>query len=362
MNTNTTTDKVRRRLAAADPAAHITDDELARSRDRSLAAMQSGAATRQLDTAVVANPGTTTRYPAPTELSSRRPRRMRILLTSVAAAAVVTALIAGDVIGLAGWRGGATAQAAEVLNSAAQMTIKTTDPVVGPGQYLRIKSTNVWGTYTTERDGSQYRWLDTEKSDMYIPADRSAEWVWQRSGRVPTTYFDAKSKDYVLKQNIQPYPELLRARNGAFYGSSGWGDAKDLSKLPRDPHRLLNSIYKQTLGRGQSVDGAALGYIADLLRTGVVPAELRAALYKAAAMIPGVTVTEGQANLDGRTGVAIGRFEEGPAKTREELIIDPVTGLLIGERSVLSQDQEGIPAGTATTWTAIETSVSNTAP
>ena len=362
MNTNTTTDKVRRRLAAADPAAHITDDELARSRDRSLAAMQSGAATRQLDTAVVANPGTTARYPAPTELSSRRPRRMRILLTSVAAAAVVTALIAGDVIGLAGWRGGATAQAAEVLNNASQMTIKTTDPVVGPGQYLRIKSTNVWGTYTTERDGSQYRWLDTEISDMYIPADRSAEWVWQRSGRVPTTYFDAKSKDYVLKQNIQPYPELLRARNGAFYGSSGWGDAKDLSKLPRDPHRLLNSIYKQTLGRGQSVDGAALGYIADLLRTGVVPAELRAALYKAAAMIPGVTVTEGQANLDGRTGVAIGRLEEGPAKTREELIIDPVTGLLIGERSVLSQDQEGIPAGTATTWTAIETSVSNTAP
>jgi RNA polymerase sigma-70 factor (ECF subfamily) len=361
MNTKTTTDQIRRRLASVDPAVQITDDELVRSRDRSLAAMLSVAG-RVQETDGIAIPGKTAPYPAPTELAARRPRRTRIWLTSAAAAAVVAALIAGDVIGLAGWRGGATAQAAEVLNNAAETTIKTTDLVVNPGQYLRIKSTNVWGSYTIEQDGSQYRWLDTEKSDMYIPADRSGEWVWQRSGRVPTTFFDAKSKDYALKQNIQPYPELLRAGNGAFYGSSGWWDATDLSKLPRDPHRLLNSIYKQTLGTGQSVDGAALGFIADLLRTGVVPADLRAALYKAAAMIPGVSVTEGQANLDGRTGVAIGRLEEGPAKTREELIIDPGTGLLIGERSVLTQAQEGMPAGTATTWTAIETSVSNTAP
>lgn len=361
MNTKTTADQIRRQLAFVDPATHITDDELVRSRNRSLAALRSIPATlHEVDG--VAVPGKAAPYPALTKLSARRPRRARIWLTSAAAAVVVAVLIAGDVIGLAGWRGGATAQAAQVLNNAAQMTIKTTDPQVLPGQYLRIKSTNVWASYTSEQDGSEYQWLDTEKSDMYIPADRSAEWVWHRSGRVPTTFFDAKSKDYALKQEIQPYPELLRARNGAFYGSSGWWMATDLSKLPRDPYRLLNSIYKQTLGQGQSVDGEALVFIADLLRTGVVPADLRAALYKAAAIIPGVTVTEGQANLDGRTGVAIGRLEEGPAKTRQELIIDPQTGLLIGERSVLTQPQGAFPAGTATTWTAIETSVSDTAP
>ena len=352
MNTKTSADKVRRRLASVDPAAHVTEDELNRSRERSLAAMQVEAPQE----------GEAAPYPAVTELSARRSSPARIWLTSAAAASVVAALIAGDVIGLAGWRGGATAQAAEVLNNAAQMTIKTTDPVVGPGQYLRIKSTNVWGTNTYEQDGSQYRWLDTEKSDLYIPADRSAEWVWQRGGRVPTTFFDAESKGFALKQNIQPSPELLRARNGAFYGSPGEWMSTDLARLPRDPYRLLNSIYKQTLGHGQSVDGEALVFIADLLRTGVVPADLRAALYKAAAMIPGVTVTEGQANLDGRKGVAIGRLEDGPAKSRQEIIIDPQTGLMIGERSVLTQAQEGFPAGTATTWTAIETSVSNTAP
>ncbi|WP_307035306.1 CU044_5270 family protein [Arthrobacter sp. B3I4] len=360
MKTKTTADPLRRQLASLDPAGHVTADELVRSRERSLAAMQLVAAPQEHDGVAVR--GEAVRYPAATELSARRSRRAHTWLTSAAAAAVLAALITGDVLGLAGWRGGATAQAAEVLNKAAQTTIETTDPVVKPGQYLRIKSTNVWATNTYEQDGSQYRWLDTEKSDLYIPADRSAEWVWQRSGRLPTTFFDADSKDYALEQNIQPSPELLHARNGAFYGSPGGSTATDLSKLPRDPYRLLNSIYKQTLGHGQSVDGEALVFIADLLRTGVVPADLRAALYKAAALIPGVTVTEGQANLDGRTGVAIGRLEDGPAKSRQEIVIDPRTGLMIGERSVLTQAQEGFPAGTATTWTAIETSVSNTAP
>lgn len=288
-----------------------------------------------------------------------RPRR-RVVLT-MAAAAVVAGLIAGDVVGLAGWRGGASAQAAEVLNKAAQTAITATDPVVNPGQYLRIKSTNVWMTESWEEDGSKYLWLDTEKFDMYIPADRSDEWVWLRSGRVPTTFFEATAKEYVREQNIRAHPELLRARKGEFYGSSGGWLTADMSSFPRDPYRLLNNIYKWTLGKGQSVDGQALVFIADLLRTGIVPADLRAALYKAAAMIPGVTITEGQANLNGQTGVAIGHTDSSGFGSKE-IIIDPRTGQLIGEREVLNQAYQVIPAGTAIAWTAIETSVSDTAP
>ena len=101
-------------------------------------------------------------------------------------------------------------------------------------------------------------------------------------------------------------------------------------------------------------------FIADLLRTGLVPADLRAALYKAAAMIPGVTIMEGQANLDGRTGVAIGRTEG--TLMRQEIIIDPKTGQVIGERQVLTKDYGVMPTGTPLAWTAVETSVSDTAP
>lgn len=359
MNRKTTAEEVRNQIVSADPATDITDSELTRSRNRSLAAMHSvPAAVQGTDGGTALS--TDGPFPAASELSRRRSRPTRIWLSSAAAAAVVAALIGGDVIGLAGWRGGATAQAAEVLNNAAQTTIKTTDPVVNPGQYLKIRSTNVWSTASVQADSSSYEWLDTEKSEMYIPDDRNGEWVWQRSGRVPTTFFSAESKEFVREQNIQPRPELLRAPNGTFYGGPG-PFALDMSGFPRDPYRLLNNIYKQTLGKGQSVDGEALVFIADLLRTGVVPADLRAALYKAAAMIPGVTIMEGQANLDGRTGVAIGRTEES-GMARQEIIIDPQTGQLIGERSILTEPLGSIPAGTAVTWTAIETSVSDTAP
>lgn len=360
MNQKMVAEQLKSRMALADPAACITDDDLARSRERSRMAIHS-APTEALDFGQGAAMKNQEPLPPVSTLAARRSRRARTWLTAAAAAAVTAALIAGDVVGLAGWRGGATAEASEVLNTAAQTAITTADPVVDPGQYLRITSTNVWMTETFAEDGVTYQWLDTEQFDMYVPADRSDEWVWKRSGRVPTTFFDVKTQDFVREQKIQAHPELLRAPKGGFYGDADrW--APDMSSLPRDPYRLLNSIYKMTFGKGQSVDGQAFVFIADLLRTGVVPADLRAALYKAAAMIPGVKITEGQANLDGRTGVAIGRMESSGVTRRKEIIIDPDTGQLIGERVVLTQDYGAIPAGTAITWTAIETSVSNSAP
>lgn len=297
----------------------------------------------------------------------RRRTAMRLGLASAATAAIVGALIAGDILGPAGGPGGVpgavTAQAAQVLNDAAQTTIQTADPVVNPGQYLKIDSTNLWGSFSTDENGKQYQWLDTEKMTMYIPANREDEWVWERSGRIPTTFFDEASKEYA--QRTQTAEALvLRGANGAFYGpesESSFPAPSYLDSLPRDPRLLLHDIYEKTAGKGQSVDGEALVFIADLLRTGVVPGELRAALYKAAALIPGVTVTDEQATLDGRKGIAIGRVEDF-SHFRHDIIIDPKNGLPIGERQVLTEPLGTMPAGTATTWTTVETSVADTAP
>jgi len=65
--------------------------------------------------------------------------------------------------------------------------------------------------------------------------------------------------------------------------------------------------------------------------------------------------------LNGRRGVAIGRVEEA-SHLRQDIIIDPGTGLLIGERQVLTQSEGNMPAGTAKTLTTIETSVTDSAP
>lgn len=303
---------------------------------------------------------------------NRRPRKaLRISLMAVATFGLVAALVGGNVIGLAGWRGTATAQAAEVLNDAAAMTIKTVDPIVGVGQYLKVESSNLYLSTYGVQDASgvsgsdeHYQWMALENSSLYIPASPEQEWVWHRSGYVPTSFFDERSKEFALQQAKEhgDTSEQLRAVNGAFYDSpSAFPSKKELNGYPRDPRMLLNSIYLQTIGSGESIDGGALVYIADLLRTGMVPADLRAALYKAAAMIPGVVVTENQATLDGQTGIAIGRVENA-SNTRQDIIIDPATGQLIGEREVTLDPLGAIPAGTTTSWTTIRTTVVDSAP
>lgn len=289
--------------------------------------------------------------------------RRRILFASAAAALLIGGIVVADVVRPAA--PGATAEAAEVLNNAAAATIQTADPVVRPGQYLRIQSTNLWATEAVDENGNEYQWLDTEKQTMHVPANRDGEWVWERSGRIPTTFFDEESKAYVDRtQAVGPEPYVLRGVNGAFAGPGtepSFPSPSYLDSLPRDPRLLLEDIYEKTDGKGQSVDGEALVFIADLLRTGVVPGEVRAALYKAAALIPGVTVTEEQATLDGRKGVAIGRVENS-SHFRQDIIIDPTNGLPIGERQVLTESRGTMPSGTATTWTAVETSVTDITP
>jgi hypothetical protein len=299
--------------------------------------------------------------------TSARPsaRRSTIRWTGIGAlgaATLVAALVLSNVVGGAGWRGGADPAAASALSDAALATISTADAAVGPGQYLLVNTKAVNGAST---DGISY--LAVSDSQLYVPADREDEWVWDRSASAPYQTFGTESARVAeadLASRVAEWGEgreLLRAPGGGFYGSPSAVSEGALADLPRDPTRLLNYIYRVTLGTGQSPDGEALVYIADRLRSGIVPADLRAALYRAAALIPGVEIVEKQATLDGRTGVAIGRVETG-SDTRQDIIIDPATGLLIGERQVQLKAGNGYPAGTTVSFTSIATSVVDQAP
>lgn len=289
-------------------------------------------------------------------------RRIRIAgLSALGAAAITTALVWTNVVGFAGWRGGAEAAAAQALHSAALATIDTSDPVVADGQYLLVETTAVNLATIGAEDGSYASYLFKSQDELYVPANWDDDWIWNRH---PIETYQTFGADSEAAAESRPDPdnttELLRAPAGAFYGGPPTMTYGDLAALPRDPVQLLNYIYRVTLGAGPSPDGEALVYIADRLRTGVVPADLRAAFYEAAARIPGVTITEGRATLDGRTGVAFGRDEGGDF--RQEIIIDPETGLFIGERTVTLTGFDEIPAGTVIGWSAVVTSVSDSAP
>ncbi|MEO7720558.1 MAG: CU044_5270 family protein [Pseudolysinimonas sp.] len=274
----------------------------------------------------------------------------------VGAAGIAASLVLTNVVGLAGWRGGADPAAADTLAQAAAATIETSDPVVGPGQYLEVSTLAVYasmgesGTYLVHQDGQ-----------MYIPADHNDDWVWVRDPEtVAKTFGPASEKQAAEDAQVARPSGVIRAAKGGFYngGPMDWG----FDALPRDPHQLLNYIYRVTAKQDVSPDTAAVRFIAETLRTGVAPADLRASLYRALAGIPGISISDRDATLDGRIGVAFGR-DEGNG-LRMEIIIDPATGLMIGEREIVLRDGvlQGVPAGESMGWTAVTTSVVDTAP
>ncbi|WP_299169833.1 CU044_5270 family protein [uncultured Arthrobacter sp.] len=291
----------------------------------------------------------------------------RVVMVSAAAAFLVGALVTAEVV--MPDRPGATAEAAEVLHEAAAATIETEDTVVLPGQYLKIETEEMTGG-SSVANGEQISWKETTGGQVYVPADLTGEWVWNREARVPTASAPEEVKEAArLEPIVDPRTHAMtvgvfRAQGGAFYDNEQTVvgvPITDLQDLPRDPRELLNRIYDQTWGSGKTPDLRAFGIIIESLRTGVIPADLRAAFYQAAALIPGVDVTDRQATIDGRTGVAIG-MKTPDGVSREDIIIDPSSGLVIGEQVVILKDYPGAPAGTVESWTSVQTSVVDSAP
>ena len=356
-------------LSSVDPARSVSENDLARSRARSLAVMDSPHTVRSASVSRLhALP------PLPEYGRGAPPRlRRRVLLASVAAALLVGGVVVADVVRPGG--PGATAEAAEILSNAAEATIRTSDPVVGPGQYLKIDTTELtWGGMQMP-DGSDLSWQATVSDQLYIPADKDGEWVWNRGERIPLESSSEAAKaaaaeiamlSQIGKDGLpNPTVGIQRGQGGAFYGQAPLliigTTLNEAGGLPRDPGALLDLIYERTKGANKSPEIAAFVTIADGLRTGVVPADLRATMYKAAAMIPGVTVGDRQATVDGRTGIAIG-IPSLEGTSRADIIIDPVSGLVIGEQDVLLDDSLGSPAGTVSSWTSVRTSVVDSAP
>jgi hypothetical protein len=294
-------------------------------------------------------------------------RRIRWgVLVAAGTIAITAALVLTDVLGVAGLRGGATAGAAELLDHAATATIRTADPVLRADQYRRVIFTSV---HDTEVDGdtanSSALILIHEDRTTWIPANPHKPWVQVRYPERSAGWFGGAEGERAARRDDALFkhtrPQVLRGVNGDFFGGSTGATPASVAALPRDPRMLLNHIYRVTVGTGNSADGEALVFIADTLNTGFADADVRAALYRAAALIPGVTVTDGGTTLNGRQGVAIGRTE-GADGVRQELIVDTTDGSLIGERDVLTRRLGDEPAGTVMEWTSATTTVVDDVP
>jgi hypothetical protein len=118
--------------------------------------------------------------------------------------------------------------------------------------------------------------------------------------------------------------------------------------LPTDAKGMRDFLY--TGGNSKhSADSSAWTKIGDTLREQYVPPASVAAMFEAAATIPGTSVVH-QADLAGRKGIAVSRVEAG---TRHDLIFDATTYHFLGERDVVvSNEAAPFPKNAVIGWTA----------
>jgi hypothetical protein len=249
--------------------------------------------------------------------------------------------------------------AAEQLNSAADRTGATDEPLA-PGQY-RYLATHAWWMAS----GTDYAYLAENLLETWLPADQKQEWLWRRDVTGARKWLAGNETDNQIHETGWPEGEW-RAPCGDWYAAEegrrpctqegGWQvpTAEFLAALPRDPDRLYERLRKDTEGKGTDANLEMVVYVADVLRTGQVPADLRASLYRALAKVEGLQITEQVANVDGRKGTAYGISAAGE---RHDVIVDPATGQFIGERQITEDGYDDIPAGTVTEYTSVTTAV-----
>lgn len=103
-----------------------------------------------------------------------------------------------------------------------------------------------------------------------------------------------------------------------------------LQSLPTDPPALLSLIEREMQGQPPRPE-EAFTTIGGLLGETIAAPAVSAALYRAAALIPGVTVVANATDAIGRRGVAVAFTYQG---TRTEWIFSRQTLLYLGERDI----------------------------
>ncbi|WP_027945214.1 CU044_5270 family protein [Amycolatopsis taiwanensis] len=288
----------------------------------------------------------------------------------VAAAAVIAVAAAAIVIGnpLTGGTPPAAA-AAQTLRQAAGATITERDAPWGPGQY-RYVAERTWGVAQVEaEDGRHLAWLDESVTRTWIPRDETQDWVrdnektgkrkWvvgsaEQAASTGTDTNQFGPPDGRISAPCGDFDGVLSNREPSCAQAGHWKEPTSawLATLPRDPNALLTALDD---GVSDDQGEIALQRSAMLLSSGLVPADLRAAIYQALALLPELRVTEQLANLDGRQGIALGVTSGG---RRRDIIIDPETGQFVGQRMIQVDDEPGgLPAGTLITSTSVTNSV-----
>ncbi len=309
-------------------------------------------------------------------LSRKRSTHVRRTLV-VAGAVAATVALGLTQVDIGGKTVGASPAAAAVLERAADVTITTSDPVVRPGQYVRITTVErAWGSplvinehpedpppaVTDESipigsDGKPILFETLRTQHMWIPQDRTATWVFdEESHGLRNISIDA------AKYNTGEKHHIWASKGGAstnWHQHTKYQDADWYASLPRDPDALLAELLKDAHSYAPVEHYEALNEaVTPVLTSGLAPADIRAALFRALAKEPQVRIVDGATHVDGRPVITLRMGNV------HEMLFDRSTGQYVGNqwRSTNFPVVPGVDADDPTWITVVRTDVVDSAP
>jgi hypothetical protein len=248
---------------------------------------------------------------------ARAPRRSRRAWTAAGAGLLAAAAAAATVIGLTGQSEGTPtpghSNAVTLLRHVAQTAASKPVVEVTDNQFMYVETEGAAGQPYGQPAPSKL-----DRRQVWTPVADLCRSTLVKNNGVPLRIL--RNSSDVAANGVHLKCPYLGTLNDPSY--------RLLQSLPTDPRALLDQIYKQTAGSGQSADQEAFTTIGDLLRDSVAPPAVSAALYKAAALIPGVTLDPNAVDANGRSGIAVSFSYNGE---QSEWIFDKQSLQLLGE-------------------------------
>jgi RNA polymerase sigma-70 factor (ECF subfamily) len=245
------------------------------------------------------------------------------LVAVAAVAAAILVIPARD-----GRLGAASAQAAATLRHAAAH-VGGLPRELRPGEYWYVRTRTVWTTAVEGRAGA-YTAMGLELREEWTAADGARRWVTRPLGpiRFPTGQ-DRERWQADGRPDLTEKPSVDHG-DGRFTLGNREYTYRQLLALPHDPRALYARLHDAAVACrcGNGVDDETFASAVELLRTTPLPTDLRAAILRAAALIPGIE-QHPERDITGRPGVAVAYHG---SQGTQALIIDPATGDLLGDR------------------------------
>lgn len=292
-------------------------------------------------------------------------RRILSRRSALVAASVAVAAAGGLILPTIRWEGKAgNTAAADALNRAALAADRAAaagDSV--PAGMYRYIDVSGWYLTATDAGGMQLAWLRHERQQIWVPADWHATWVSRASSDGRRQWILGSESEAVAHGYPAAAPYVEPDRMGECGSSDlnmctapgSWQDPTQpwIASLPTTADGLWKRLYDDSSGSGIDHKSEMFIQATDALRSGLLPASVRATLYRAMAMIDGVEINNQATNLEGQGGTS---FTISTSTQHNETTIDPRTGNFVGERTTAVADLMGVPPGTVTQYTAVRTS------